>query len=744
MWVVALKTLDMTLNEADTRAELIDPVLRSRGWSGDRGVIKREQTSAGAVQIINGKPRRSASKTADYTLSILLPDSEQAVAVKVAVIEAKAERYSPTRGLQQAKQTADVNRHNVPFAFSSNGHRFVGFDASTGLTTEPKPLSEFPTPEELRHRYEESREIKLDRPEAKPLLTSYYVGGDSVRYYQDAAVRSVLEKVAKGEKRALLSLATGTGKTLIAVNILKRVADAGQLRKALFICDRDELRSQGLTALNQAFGSDAARATTGNPEKNARVIVATYQTLGIATEEDDSSFLRTHYPENYFSHIVVDECHRSAWNKWSEVLTRNPGAVQIGLTATPRQFDYEDESPEVRQDQQITRDNLIYFGFPAYEYSIGQGMDDGYLALMQVERREAFIAQNVDPERETGVTKSELQQGTLLDANTGQSASLGDVREQYGAPSLEDRLKMPDRVREMCKDLFNLLAAKGEPKQKTIVFCVNTDHAGDVANEMNNLYADWCRTNGKPRVEEYAFECTSNSGREHIGDFRGSNARYFIATTVDLLSTGVDVPVVENIVFFRYVQSPISFHQMIGRGTRIDETRGKLAFTVYDYTNATRLLGKELKAKMAGDGPSKPGPPRPPETIVEVQGIPVKISPAGQFIVTTDDNGQTRLVPLAEYKQRVGDALKIARPSIKLFTETWALPQARRNLLNGLPDGAGSANLIRQLSMMREYDLFDVLAHITYGVQPTNQSGACRSFRGEKSGVAGYAARQHP
>ncbi len=716
----------MTLNEADTRAELIDPELRSRGWRGGRGVIRREQTSVGAVQIVNGKPRRSSSKTADYTLSILLPDSDQPV--KVAVIEAKAERYSPTRGLQQAKQTADVNRHNVPFAFSSNGHLFVEYDASTGLTTAPKPLSEFPTPEELRRRYEESRKLKLDGPDAKPLLTPYSGGQHSIRYYQDAAVRSVLEKIAKGEKRALLSLATGTGKTLIAVNILKRVAETGQLRKALFICDRDVLRNQGLTALRQTFGSDAARATARNPEKNARVIVATYQTLGIAAEEDDASYLRTHYPENYFSHIVIDECHRSAWNKWSEVLTRNPDAVQIGLTATPRQFDYEEESPDVLQDQEITRDNLIYFGFPAYEYSIGQGMDDGYLALMQVERREAFIARNVDPERETGVTKSDLQQGTLLDAHTGQTASLGDVREQYGAPSIEDRLRMPDRVRAMCKDLFDLLASNGEPKQKTIIFCVNTDHAAAVANEMNNLYANWCRTNSRTRVDNYAFQCTSKCGREHIEDFKGANAHHFIATTVDLLTTGVDVPVVENIVFFRYVQSPISFHQMIGRGTRIDEARGKLAFTVYDYTNATRLLGTELKAKAGGDGTSKPGPPKPPETTVEVHGIPVNISPAGKFIVTTDDDGRTRLVPLAEYKQRVGDALKIVRPNIRLFTETWISPQTRRDMLKGLPDGAGSADLIRELSMMREYDLFDVLAHITFGIQPRTRAQRLEVF----------------
>ena len=278
----------------------------------------------------------------------------------------------------------------------------------TGITTEPRSFDDFPTTDELQRRYELGKEFTFDQPDVIPLLTPYYQSEDSVRYYQDAAIRAVFEKIAKGENRALLSLATGTGKTHIAVNLLKRIADAGQLRRALFVCDRDELRSQGWGALNEAFGSDAAQASTGNPEKNARVIVATYQTLGVDTEEGDSSFLKTHYPENYFSHIVIDECHRSAWNKWSEVLTRNSDAVQIGLTATPRQFENLELPPE---DQKITNDNILYFGFPAYEYGIGRGIDDGYLALMQVERRETFIAQNIFSEHEKHITRDELGQG---------------------------------------------------------------------------------------------------------------------------------------------------------------------------------------------------------------------------------------------------------------------------------------------------------------------------------------------
>ena len=713
---------DMTLNEAETRNLLIDPALQKRGWGMGLGTMRLEQ-SAGKVRMVNGKARRSSTKTADYTLQVRPNGSGQPV--KVGVVEAKAERFPPNHGLEQAKQTAE--RHNVPFAFSSNGHLYVEYDSSKGMTTEPRSFDDFPTTDELQRRYELGKEFTFDQPDVIPLLTPYYQSEDSVRYYQDAAIRAVFEKIAKGENRALLSLATGTGKTHIAVNILKRIADAGQLRRALFVCDRDELRSQGWAALNEAFGSDAAQASTRNPEKNARVIVATYQTLGVDTEEGDSSFLKTHYPENYFSHIVIDECHRSAWNKWSEVLTRNSDAVQIGLTATPRQFENLELPPE---DQKITNDNILYFGFPAYEYGIGRGIDDGYLALMQVERRKTFIAQNIFSEHEKHITRDELGQGQLRDAYTGESVTAEDVREEYGAPTLEQRLIMPDRVHATCEDLFELLVNDGDPRQKTIVFCVSIDHANRVQAKMNNLYAQWCQANGVARSDPYAFSCTAETGREHISDLRGASTRYFVATTVDLLSTGVDVPVVENIVFFRYVNSPIAFQQMIGRGTRIDEARGKLAFTIYDYTDATRLMGSDLTSRDGGGNKVSDDGPRDgaDEQIIEVQGMQVHVSPAGKFIAVSKDDGTVELVSIEEYEQKIRDALVNEVGDIEELKARWVDPERRREAMRVLPDDTRSANLLREVAAMHDYDLFDVLAHIVFGFRPLTRIDRARTF----------------
>ncbi|RIK22180.1 MAG: hypothetical protein DCC52_13825 [Chloroflexi bacterium] len=375
----------MALSESDTRAKLIDPALHARGWTED--LIKREET-AGGIEIVNGAPRRKKGRV-DYLLRVRV--TPQTSPVAVAVLEAKRDDDPPTLGLEQAKIYA--KRLNVPFVFSSNGYLFSVCDVPMGFTQLGLALAEFPTPDELRARFMHARNIVLESDAARPLLMPYKGGESGRRYYQDAAIRAVLEKIAAGEKRALLSLATGAGKTYIAVQLLKKIADAGQLKRALFLVDRDELRSQALGALQNVFSSDAAEVSGGNPQLNARILIATYQTLDIAREDDSGNFLTAHYPENYFSHIIIDECHRSAWNKWKLVLERNWDAIQIGLTATPREIVGGNED-EQRADQRITANNLEYFGEPVYEYTLAQGIEDGYLAACEVIRREIDIDQS--------------------------------------------------------------------------------------------------------------------------------------------------------------------------------------------------------------------------------------------------------------------------------------------------------------------------------------------------------------
>ncbi|MDP2857399.1 MAG: DEAD/DEAH box helicase family protein [Bacillota bacterium] len=715
----------MTLSESDTRAKLIDPAIHSRGWTED--LIRREET-AGAIDIVDGKPRKQGKGRVDYTLRVKVNPTTQPVAV--ALIEAKAEHLPPTHGLEQAKAYAACKRLNVPFAFSSNGHLFVEYDRISGKTTAPQALAEFPTPAHLQARYEAAVGFSLADPAARPLLARYSGGEGTRRYYQDAAIRATLEKIARGEKRALLSLATGSGKTFIAVNLLKRIADAGQLRRALFVCDRDELRSQGLAAFQNVFGADAAAVSAGKPERNARVLIATYQTLDVDTDDATASFLTSNYPENYFSHIVIDECHRSAWGKWSQVLTRNPDAVQIGLTATPRHLKITEKSKEALDDAAITADNIRHFGEPVYEYDMSQGIEDGYLAACEIHRFDLFHDNKQANERERGVTRADLAGKRLIDANTGETLTVAEARDRYDAPDIEDKLLMPERVAAMTQDLFNHLVATGGAEQKTIIFCARDRHADDVATALNNLYVDWCAKNGRPRLEAYAFKCTASvGGADYIADLRGGSRHHFIAATVELLTTGVDVPVVRNIVFFKYVRSPLAFYQMVGRGTRLDPATNKLMFRVYDYTDATRLFGEEFVTRAAPPRKPREGvePPPPPERTLLVEGFDVRVTDAGSYIVTQVD-GKAMPVTVEEYKQRLAAKLVEEAPTLDDFRNRWVAPAERREMLGRLPDGGRSATLVKALSEMVEYDLYDVLAELGYGLAPRTRVERADAF----------------
>jgi len=714
----------MSLNEADTRAKLIDPAIHKRGWTED--LIRREET-AGIVEIISGKPRRRSRGKIDYVLRVKVNVDTQPVAL--ALIEAKKESLPPGHGLDQAKGYAECKRLNVQFIFSSNGHQFVEFDCFTGLTSAPKPIAEFPTPTELRTRYEQGMGFTLESPVARPLLQPYSGGEGTRRYYQDAAIRAVMEKIAKCQvaelpKRALLSLATGSGKTFIAVNLLKRISDAGQLTRALFVCDRDELRRQALGAFQNVFGSDAAevfRKPDGtNNARNARIHIATYQTLGVENEDGDANFLTTYYPENYFTHVVIDECHRSAWGKWSQVLTRNGDAVQIGLTATPRRYKCKEVTAEAKQDEQITANNIAYFGEPVYEYDIAQAIEDGYLAACQIQKGRV----NLD---ETGITKEQIIALNPIDAITGQPITAQQIEDLYEKNQFENRILLPDRVLVMCQDLFNYFLDTGGPEQKTIIFCARDRHADEVAVCLNNLYAKWCANNGKQRLDYYAFKCTAaSSGNDQLPDLRASSRSHFIATTVDLLTTGVDVPCIRNIAFFKYLKSPISFYQMVGRGTRIDAPTGKLMFRVYDYTNATSLFGEDFIVEPPHSGGGGHEPPPPPPAI-SVEGFEVHITDAGQFIVA-DVDGKAMPVPIEQYKALLASRLVQEVHTLDDFRMRWIDPPKRQELIDALVAGGYSPNVVRMVDGKGEYDLYDVLAELGWGMNPRTRHDRTMAF----------------
>lgn len=711
-------------NEAQTRRDLIDPVLLTRGWTND--LIKVEVTPGG-TDIIDGKPKRRQGRS-DYLLC--LPVLEGHPPLPIAVLEAKKENSPCTLGLQQAQTYA--KRFNVPFAFSTNGILFSEFGADKGTIIEADQLINFPTPEELLLRYENFKNIKLKSEEAKALLIRYKTGEATRFYYQDAAIRAILEKIAQGENKVLLCLATGTGKTFIAKELLWKMAKAGHIRRALFLVDRDELRTQALTHLQGIFGDDAQEVTTRNPATNAKVLIATYQTLNITSDDKEPEFWRKNFPKNFFSHIIIDECHRSAWGNWSIVLTDNPDAIHIGLTATPRKLT-NTKGELAKTDEDVTANNIKYFGEPVYEYSIADGQNDGYLAACEVIKRKPDIDYRL-------LAKEEIKKKKISDAYTGNKVSEADIDDIYSAKNFERHLLLDDRIHSMCSDLFDLLIETGDVHQKSIIFCASEIHADKVSIKMNNLYFEWCKANGITPKEMYSFKCTAAStqpsSKELIAELRGSTNSHFIATTVELLSTGVDVPNLNNVIFFKYIESPISFYQMVGRGTRIGEPRGsKMMFRIFDYTNATRLFGEDFISKPAqpkkegGDEGGGGGEPQPPKKIIRVaeKEYEVVVKDEGKSILCEED-GKDVLVPYEIYKERLASAVSEKVPDLETLRKTWVNPINRRELLKELPGGENALRLVRELEEEQECDLYDVLAQLGFGYIPKTRSERAGGF----------------
>jgi type I restriction enzyme R subunit len=729
----------MARNEHRTRIDLIDPALHDRGWTD---ALIREEKTPGGSDIIDGRPVKRQGRT-DYLLCLpILPGKPP---LPVAVLEAKAEDKLASLGIQQARDYSD--RFHVPFVFSTNGHLYTEFADDTQRIVDAKPLAAFPTPGELRERYEELKKFRLNSDAALPLLMPYK-GGELARwYFQDAAIRAVLERLATGQRKILLSLATGTGKTVIAAQLLHKLAQAGQLRRALFVCDREELRIQGMSKMHAIFGDNAQEVSTSDPRRNARILVATYQTLNITAEDKAPQFWKDNYPPNFFSHIIIDECHRSAWGKWSVILRDNPEATHIGLTATPRiVLGGKPGDDGKKKDEEITNHNLEYFGDPVYEYSIGDGQEDGYLAACEVIRR------TVDLDKKE-ITRQDIVERSGVDAYTGRKVKPGEIEDKYSAHDYEVKLMLDDRVKAMCEDTFQFLLETGGPHQKTIVFCARDSHANQIMIGLNNLYLSWCQKVRRTPKEWYAFQCTGNPdlrppASDLLPDFRGSKNSHFVATTVDLLSTGVDIPNLDNVVFFRYLESPISFYQMVGRGTRTGEPRGsKAMFRLYDYTNCTRLFGEEFTSRhrptqLADEGSggevrapgedygAKHADEQPRQTRIIRIGesqFAVTVEGLGRSILCQED-GREVLVPYEEYKRRLAARLVEEAPSIDALRSAWVAPDRRRGLLRGLPGGEAAVRLVRELENEQECDLYDVLAELGYGLPPKSRPERAAAF----------------
>ncbi len=725
----------MPYNEEETRYHLIDPILRDKGYINQW--IKLETPAPVEPTGVRGRRRKGSGRT-DYLLCV--QEGSMPKPLPVAVLEAKKETEDALKGMEQAKGYAECKRFDVKYSFSSNGHLYGEYDFTSGMQTGPFPLEVFPDHPTLTARYAKDTGIDMTRPEASVMFMSDSKAWSKSRYYQDAAIRAAFEKILLCQQnnepaRVLLTLATGAGKTIIATNLLWRMSEAGQLKKpALFLCDRDELREQAYNKLKAAFGDNARIVKTEkgtNAARNARVHIATYQTLGIDDSEGDdfASFLSQHYNEDAFSVIIIDECHRSAWGKWSEVLNRNPNAIHIGLTATPRQL--RESKKITAEDKEITANNVKYFGEPVYEYTLTQAQEDGYLSACEIVKRKATIDSRT-------FTKEEILKAKAVNIKTGKPITEAELtKDQYTGKDFDDDIFIELRTPKMCEDLFSLLCQNGGPEQKVIIFCNREIHADRVVQHMNNLYRQWCDKTGHTPTDLYAFKCMGgpNNGADLIEPMRGSGDRAFIACTVDLLEAGIDIERLNAVVFFRYLQSPIKFYQMVGRGTRIHEETSKYKFWLYDYTDVTKLFGTDFITKPprpggSGDGNgggTGPGPEPLPATVAQFGGEPVQVTPQGHFILSVRD-GREVPIPVDEYRKEMIQRVLAEAHHLDDFRGVWVETQKRRQLIDHLLGDNFTPDVIRDYDKMNDFDLYDFFGHHGYKMAALKRSERSQQY----------------
>ena len=619
----------MPLNEADTRVQLIEPKLQAAGWTGSQitreHFYRRDQRyTAGRIYLIGDEARRREPRRVDYLL-------RYTDAFPIAVIEAKAEPHAPDAGLEQAKRYArDLG---VPFAYATNGHGIVEYDF---FIKSSRKLTAFPSSDDLWDRWvlntgatdprkpkalAEARAIYSADRHRNPLLHPYCPRsqcGKEPFYFQEVAITQVVRRMMRGQRRVLLTMATGTGKTFVAFQIVWKLAKSGWLNRlhkdgstapvlsvaeglttgrpgrVLFLADRVVLRDQAYNNFSPfADGtSDPRFVIQGHPPNlNRDLYFGIYQTLWSEDEQGRRLFQR--FPRDFFALVFIDECHRSGFGTWREILDYFASAIHMGMTATPKQDESVDtydyfcrEEPEVAVDPDDPTKGT--WRPPAYQYSLGQGIEDGFLATYKVHK----VRTTVD---KAGLhVQDALVQGAEIYVPEG-----ADLRDIYHTPQFEREITLPDRTEALCDHLAGLLHRFG-PMEKTMVFCVDMDHARLVAEKLQNAF-------GHLGYDNYAVPIISEEGEEGrraLEQFQDSDKKVpVVATTAELLSTGVDVPSCRNIVFMKTLSSPLLFKQIIGRGSRVDPATGKLWFRIVDYTGSTRLFDE-------WDRP--PGPP--PET----------------------------------------------------------------------------------------------------------------------------------
>lgn len=732
------------LSERDICTKFITPALRNAGW--DEMLQLREEVSFTKGRIIvRGKlVTRGKAKRADYIL-YHKPN------IPIALIEAKDGSHSVGDGIQQALEYAETL--DIPFVFSSNGDGFVFHDRTGG--SDPREatltLDAFPSPADLWARYVSWK--GLDDEAEQVVLQEYHDGGGdkTPRYYQVNAVNATIEAIAKGQDRVLLVMATGTGKTYTAFQIIWRLWKAGRRKRILFLADRNVLIDQTMVNDFRPFGGAMAKLSTkggtieradGSVEtltlgldKQRRIDPAYEVYLGLyqaITGPEESQKLFREFSPDFFDLIVVDECHRGSAaddSAWREILEYFASATQIGLTATPKETKYVS--------------NIAYFGEPVYSYSLKQGIRDGFLAPYKVVK--VHIDRDVEGYRPE---KGQLDRDGQVVADR-----------IYNPKDFDRTLVIDDRTRVVAQQVTQFLKESGDRYQKAIIFCVDQEHAARMRQALINQNADLVAENGN-----YVMRITGSDaeGQAQLGNFIDPESKYpVLVTTSRLLSTGVDAQTCRLVVLDRQVGSMTEFKQIVGRGTRVHEDTHKYYFTLIDFRGATsHFADPEFDGEPVQIYEPKPGgpidPPEAPPT--DEEGVPLPEEPGDDEVIVdqpggppqpgaerrrkvyVDGVGATIIAQRVEYLDENGKlvteslrdftrkALRGRFASLDAFLRDWNAATRKQAVLDELEaEGLPLDSIARELD--GDMDPFDLICHVAFDAKPLTRRERAENVR---------------
>jgi type I restriction enzyme, R subunit len=699
------------LSERDICSKFITPAVTRSGWDLHTQIREEVSFTKGRI-IVRGKLHtRGELKRADY---ILYYKSN----IPLAVIEAKDNSYSVGAGMQQALNYAETL--GVPFVFSSNGDAFLFHDC-TGLaekTEQELALDAFPSPEQLWQRYCQWKGLETAYARQTVEMPYYDDGTDRApRYYQANAINNTVEAVAKAQQRILLVMATGTGKTYTAFQIIWRLWKSGTKKRILFLADRNILVDQTKNNDFKPFGSAMTKISKRQIDKSYEIYLSLYQAVTGSEEEQN---IYKQFSPDFFDLIVIDECHRGSAaedSAWREILAYFSSATHVGLTATPK------ETKDVS--------SITYFGDPIYSYTLKQGIEDGFLAPYKVVR--------IDIDKDV--------QGWR--PNKGQTDNNGVLIADrvYNQIDMDRTLVLEKRTELVAKKITEFLVAT-DPYAKTIVFCDDIDHAERMRQALVNLNPERVQENRK-----YVMRITGdeNEGKAELDNFINPEERYpVIATTSKLMTTGVDAQTCKLVVLDQHIKSMTEFKQIIGRGTRINEDYGKYWFTIMDFKKATELFADE-----AFDGPPiviyepKPGePPVPPEPIdgLDENGnsLPPEGADTGDTTAGPGEGGEggsgrvkyvigdVSVYVVAERVQYYGPDGKLITESLKDYTRQtvrkdyssldeflrrWTKAERKAAILQELEEhGVLLEPLAEEVG--KGFDAFDLICHVAFDQPP--------------------------